>query len=291
MDGVVSVGLPVRKTLQQEQQQWAAKLREDLRLKRLQLPSLPEVTRRLRDAVADRNVSIRTLAQTLSAEPVLVAKLMQAASAAWIGLEAPANLEAAITRLGLHAVRGLVYNYCLSKLFQERQTGPLREELRKVWQRATLTAAYAEMLNAKLGLRENHALMAGMMHNIGELPVYALFSHQRELAGRLDLLKLLLASEKAALGEAILKQWNMPDDVVMVPMALQQSGVDASAATVDVVRVALELAKWQELPNSTVPPIDSMPAAQRLHLDRQKLEPWLNASRKDIHAFSQLLQN
>lgn len=285
------MALLARKTLQQEQKEWSARLREDLRLKRLQLPSLPEVTRRLRETVADPSVSIRMLAQALATEPVLAAKVMQAAGAAWSGLEAPANLDAAISRLGQHAVRGLVYNYCLSKLFQERQTGPLREDLRKVWQRATLTAAFAEMLNVKLAIRESYALLAGMMHNIGELPVFALFAQHRELAGRLDLLKLLLASEKAVLGEAVLKQWDVPADVVAVPAGLTRPGDDSSPQTVDLVRVALELAKWQEVPNSTVPAIDDFPAAQRLKLDRRRLEPWLTQSRKDIQAYTQLLQS
>lgn len=283
------MALFARKTLQQEQQQWSDKLREDLRLKRLQMPSLPEVTRRLREAVADRNASVRTLAQILSAEPALTAKLLHAASAAWMGLEPAANLEVAISRLGLHSVRGLVYNYCLSKLFQERQTGPLRDELRKIWQRATLTAAFAEMLNKKLAVGDSHALMGGMMHNIGALPILALFATQRELAGRFDLLKLLLAADQATLGEAILRQWELPDDVVAVPRAIREAGNDDSLLTVDLVRLALELAKWQELPNSTVPAIDAMPAAIRLKLDRRKLEPWLNESRKSIQAFTQLL--
>lgn len=287
---IATVALPARKTLQQEQQQWSSKLREDLRLKRLQLPSLPEITKRLREAVADRNASMRTLAQILSAEPALTVKLMQAASAAWIGLEPPANLEVAITRLGQQTVRGIVYNYCLSKLFQERQTGPLREELRKTWLRATLTAAYAEMLNKKLAIGDSYALLGGMMHNIGALPVLALFAQQRELAGRLDLLKLLISSEQALLGEAILQQWHMPADVMMVPQGITSDGSDESPTTVDLVRVALVLAKWQELPNSTVPAIDDMPAANRLALNRRKLEPWLTDSRKDIQSYTQLLQ-
>lgn len=291
MEWVLAVITPVRKSLQQEQQQWSARLREDLRLKRLQLPSLPEVTRRLREAVADRSLSIRGLAQILSSEPVLAAKLMQAASGAWTGLEPSATLEQAITRLGQHSVRGIVYNYCLSRLFQERQSGPLREELRKVWLRATLTAAYAELLNVKLAAHESYALLAGMMHNIGELPVLALFSTQRELAGRLDLLKLLLQSEKAALGEAILKQWQMPDEICAVPMGLTSPGDGNSPQAIDIVRVALELARWQESPNATVPAIDNLPAAQRLGLNRQRLEPWLVQSRAALQGFTQLLQH
>ncbi|NQD38252.1 HDOD domain-containing protein [Permianibacter sp. IMCC34836] len=278
-------------TLQQEQQEWSDRLQQDLRLQRLQLPSLPEITQRLREAVADRNISVRALAQVLSAEPVLVAKLMQAASASWIGLEPPANLEVAITRIGMQSVRGIVYNYCLSKLFKERQTGPLRDELRKIWQRATLTAACAQMLASKLALENSHALLAGMMHNIGALPILSLFGQQRELAGRIDLMKLLLASDQALLGEAILQHWQMPDDVIAVPRGLAHEGDADSPVTVDVIRLALELAKWQEVPNSTVPAIDNFPPAQRLHVDRRKLEPWLTQSRKEIQSFLQMLQN
>jgi len=235
-------------------------------------------------------VSVRVLAQTVSAEPVLVAKLMQAGGAAWMGLEPPANIEVAITRIGIHSVRGIVYNYCLSKLFKERQTGPLRDELRKIWNRATMTAACAQMLATKLALKNNHALLAGMVHNIGALPILSLFAQQRELAGRLDLMKLLLSSESALLGEAILQHWQMPDDVIAVPIGMVLDGGAATPVTVDLVRLALELAKWQEDIFANIPALDELPAVQRLALDQAKLKALLSQCQAEILSFNQVLQ-
>ncbi len=278
-------------SLAQEQQFWSNRLHDDLRLQRLQLPSLPDITQRLRETLADPQVSWRTLAPAIAAEPVLTAKVMQTAGAAWTGLEPPSTLEQALARLGLHAVRGLVYNFCLAKLFRDRQTGPLRDELRKIWARSTQIAACAQWLAGKLALENCHAMLGGLVHNIGALPILALFAQQRELAGRLDLLKLLLEHDQGPVGEAVLRAWKMPADVVAVPVGLGSEGRDGEPSTIDVVRLALILDKWLATPDSTVPAIDAMPAARRLQLSRQRLEPWLLVARKELAVLTQQLQN
>lgn len=282
------MALMVRKTVDQEKAEWTARLHEELRLKRIMLPSLPEVTKKLRDVVGDNNASVRLVAQTLSGEPALVARIMKAGSSALLGLEPASNLESAIIRLGMNTTRGLVFNYCLSKLFKERHSGPLREELRKVWMRATLTGGFAQMVAARLKIENSYALLGGLVHNVGALPVISLFSQQRELAGKLDLMRLMMREQQAPLGEIVVRHWGMSDEVVAIPRQVMDESLPASQLG-EIVRVALRFALCYETPGLGIETISNTPAAQRLKIDTAMAEQWLMQARKEMSELQTLL--
>lgn len=279
------------KNAEQERQFWRQQLHEEVRLQRLQLPTLPELTQKLRQIVSDNNAPVRTLAHVIQTDPSLSTRITQAASAAWMGLESANSLEIAITRLGYNAVRGMVYNHCLSRLFRERQTGPLRDELRRIWLRATLTGAYGQRLALHLNIENSHALLAGLLHNIGALPVLSLFAqHKKQLAGKLDLMHWLIAEEQGTLGEMILRQWQVPEDLIPVPKGILTDHPERPTQVIDLARISLLLAIWYETPDSTVPRIDQVPAMQRLRMTLPQLEKFLQETRRDIGEFIQLLQ-
>ena len=282
--------LSARRTPEQERIYWQARLHDDVRLKRLQLPSLPEVTQKLRQAVADNSMPVRMLAQVITSEPALSTRISQSANAAWMGLEQTNSMETAISRLGYNSVRGMVYNYCLSRLFRERQTGPLRDELRKVWHRASLTGAYGQRLSIFLGIENSHALLAGLLHNIGTLPVFAMFAQQKELAGKLDLMRWLIMEEQGAIGEIILRQWGVPEDLIPVPVGVVSDDPDRPTQVIDITRIARECAQWYDTPNCTVPNLDHLPAMRRLRLSLMQLEKFLAETKDEIAELSQLLQ-
>ncbi len=278
-----------RKSPAQELQEWTLLLREEIRSQRMSLPVLPEVTRKLRDVVNDNNVSMRVLAQTLSAEPTLVARIMRAGSSSLLGLEPTQSLETAIARLGVNAVRGMVFNYCLSKLFKERQTGPLKEELRRVWQRATLTGLFGQMLAQRLKIENSYALLAGLVHNVGAMPIIALFSQRKELAGKIDLMRGLMASQQIELSEMIARHWGLPNDIVTIPHRLRQD--NESGQLLDITRCAIKLAEWFESPGFTVDGIARLPAAQRLGIDGAQLASWVADARPQITELYNLLMD
>jgi HD-like signal output (HDOD) protein len=269
-----------RKTPAQELEEWTQRLREDIRLQRLNLPALPEVTRKLRDIVNDNQVSLRALAQALSAEPALVARLLKAGSSSAMGLEPTHSLETAIARLGVNAVRGMVFNYCLSKLFKERQTGPLKEELRRVWQRSTLTGLFGQLLAQRIKQENSYALLAGLIHNVGALPIIALFVQHKELAGKLDLMRGLMASQQTELSELIARHWALPNEVALIPKQLRQDEV--AGTLVDITRCAIKLSEWFESPGFTVDGIARLAAAQRLRIDGAQLAQWVAEARPQI---------
>ncbi len=234
----------------------------------------------MRDVDNDNNVQLRVLAQTLSAEPALVARLLKSASSSIMGLEPTQSLETAIARLGINAVRGMVFNYCLSKLFKERQTGPLKEELRRVWARATLTGLFGQMLAQRLKQENSYALLAGLIHNVGALPIIALFTQRKELAGKLDLMKAMLATEQAALSETIARHWGLNEELAAVPRQLLRD--NESSTLLDITRCAIRLAEWFESPGFTVDGIARLPAARRLHIDGAQLASWVADARGQI---------
>jgi HD-like signal output (HDOD) protein len=278
-----------RKTPAQELSEWTQRLHDDIKSQRMSLPVLPEVTRKLRDVVNDNNVQLRALAQVLAAEPALVAKILKSASSSLMGLEPTQSVETAIARLGVNSVRGMVFNYCLSKLFKERQTGPLKEELRRVWQRSTLTGLYGQMLAQRLKLENSYALLAGLIHNVGALPIIALFTQRKELAGKLELMRAMISAQQAELSEMIARNWGLSAELIAIPRQLKQE--NEQSTLLDITRCAIKLAEWYESPGYTVDGIARLPAAQRLKIDGAQLASWVADSRAEVSDLCHVLSD
>ncbi len=283
--------LPIRRSNEEIYHHWLSRLHEDVRMKRLSLPSLPESTRRLRELVSGpQEQGLRVLAQALTQEPELATRVSKLASAAWLGLHAPGDLETAIARIGMNHVRSLVFNFCLSKLFREKQAGPLREDLKRLRQQAIRTGAAAQWLAARLMPEDANALLAGLTHNVGALPVYAMFMQQKELAGRQDLLTRMVDDVQGSLGELVLQQWGLPEAIWSVPrQVFARTPPPKHTAHGDLICLARRFGLWLEKPDSTVPPLAEMAAAERFGLSRLQLEQWLADGRAELGDWQSLL--
>ncbi|OBS09791.1 HDOD domain-containing protein [Acidihalobacter prosperus] len=180
---------------------------------RMQLPSMPEIAIRIRELAADAETSLNDLAKVIQVDPSLTARLLQAAnSAAYRGTRAVGSVREAITRLGLKRTASLAISITMHNVFKARSPQTARQ-MQMLWETSVEVSATAYIVaRHSRVLDPDHALLAGLMHRVGAVPIL-LFSESLETSG--DELKLAIARLSPMVGGVLLKEWGFEHDVVI----------------------------------------------------------------------------
>lgn len=208
----------------------------DIKSRRLQLPSLPDVALRVCEAVKDDKHNVADLTRIVQMDPALTAKLVQVVnSPLYRAAKKIDSCQGAITRLGLMTTRNLVTSFTLRSLFRPHDT-QLARRLQSTWQHSCRVGAISTVLvRLTRGLDPDRAMLGGLVHAIGELPVLQyLDMHGRQIddVGIADILRRL----RGPLGTFVLKSWQFEDDLAQIP-TLVEHWLRNSGETIDYVDI------------------------------------------------------
>jgi HD-like signal output (HDOD) protein len=198
-----------------------SQLRDEIAKNQLTLPTLPEVALQVRDAVEDDCATAAQIADMVAKDPALAARLLQVAnSPLYRGRVEVDNLAMAINRLGLKLVRSLVISLAMKQMFQATSDS-LDRAFRKVWDDCVQVAAISRVLSKRLAdLEPEQAMLAGLVHQIGSLPVLARIDQLLDDEPEEELIERLIDELAPGLGRAILTHWHFPDSLVQIPEAV-----------------------------------------------------------------------
>jgi len=190
---------------------------DDLESGDLQLPTLPEVALRVRDVVDDENANAVEIAEIIAQDAALSARLIQVAnSPLYRGRQEIDRLSMVVSRLGNKLVRNLVTSQVMKQMFQATNDA-VDERLRAVWEHSVQVAAIARALAGGVpGLLPDQAMLAGLIHDIGTLPILYRAEEREELLETPGLLDQLIARLHTRIGGAILRHWKFPEPLVAV---------------------------------------------------------------------------
>lgn len=166
------------------------------------------------------------LATIVSLDPVISSRLLRLANGAYYGFPARINtVSQAISVIGRKALSNLVLGMAVIGS-TDRLDIPVRET-RRHWQHSLLCALTTRRLGRALGYRGDgeSLFVAGLLHDIGRLVIWhgapeaasALWGQVREETARSVNLVLeveRLGIDHTRMGEALLKQWALPDLLV-----------------------------------------------------------------------------
>jgi HD-like signal output (HDOD) protein len=186
--------------------------------KKLTLPTLPEVALKVRDAVENDNSSAAQVAEMIATDAALSARLLQVAnSPLYRGRNPIDNLQLAVARLGTKLVRSLVVSLIMQQIFQAT-SDLLDKRFRQTWEQSVQIAAISRVLAQNLKhLDKEQALLAGLIHNIGALPVLTMAENYPQLLEDEAELDRVIDALSPRIGQRILKEWDFPDSLVRVP--------------------------------------------------------------------------
>ncbi len=237
----------------------------------LVLPTLPEVALKIREAVESDNSSAQQIAETLTQDASLSARLIQVANSPLYRSRNPIDdLQMAVTRLGIRMVKDLVISLAMKQIFQAT-SDVLDEHFRSTWNTAVEVAAISRMMaSAVPGLNPEQALLAGLIHNIGALPILVMAEDDDDLFNDSDALGEMIILLQGRVGELILKHWNFPEHMIEVVQEAHNFSYehDGDANFVDLVQTSL--LQGGHVPASHEPEDwGSVPAFAKLGMDTE----------------------
>ncbi|HHC72553.1 MAG TPA: HDOD domain-containing protein [Thiotrichales bacterium] len=241
----------------------------DARRGMLELPTLPDVALRVRVAMQDNGRRMAELARIIQVDPALTARLVKVVNSPLYRANRHIDdCHKAITRLGLVTTRNLVMGFTLRNLFQPRQHR-LAERLRESWRHSCRVAAISSVL-ARLtpGVDTGRALLAGLIHDIGELPILLYLEKRGSVEG--IPLERILRQLRAPLGSLVLQAWQFDRELVEVPRRVEEWGEAAEGpiGCLDIVQVAHVHSLFGTGGVSRPPPLYELPAFRRLPISR-----------------------
>lgn len=206
----------------------------------LELPSLPEVALRIREAAEDQFVSATSLAKEVGVDAGLAAQLVRIANSPMFrATRSIDDLSQAISRLGVDYSANLVTGLAMQNMFQAT-TEFVDKRLRQAWKTSTEVAAWSSILSKRCpNLRPDQATLAGLTHSIGILPILGWVEENDHIVRDSMTLDRVIEAIHPSIGAMIMRHWNFADEIVCVPENYQALDHESAQADyVDVVCVA-----------------------------------------------------
>lgn len=222
-------------------QTFIAELLEDLENDNLILPTLPEVALRVRDTLEDEDTSLADVSKVITTDAALSARLIQVSNSPLLRTSRQIEtVEGAVTRMGSNMVRNLVTSIVMEQMFQATSDAT-DTRLRQTWEHSTQVAAIASALASQYGrLKPDMALLAGLVHDIGVLPILSRVEDIPKLIEDEVALDLIISEAHCTIGQSILTKWNFPVELIAVAAEHEnlQRNSGGEIDYVDVVMVA-----------------------------------------------------
>ncbi|HCJ28228.1 MAG TPA: histidine kinase [Pseudomonas sp.] len=206
----------------------------------LVLPTLPEVALRVREAAEDPDVSIPMLAKVIGNDTALTARIIKVVNSPLLRTNREINdLQMAISRLGINYTSNLATGLAMEQMFQAT-TDVVDRKMREVWNKSTEVAAISHVLCRNFTrLPADQATLAGLVHQIGVLPILTYAEEHNALLSDSISLNHVIDRIHPIIGEKILRAWEFPEPIAMVPgQHLNFSRASDKVDYVDIVQVA-----------------------------------------------------
>ena len=206
----------------------------------LVLPTLPEVALRVREAAEDPNISIPALSKVIGNDAALTARVIKVVNSPLLRTNKEiTDLNMAISRLGINYTSNLATGLAMEQMFQAT-SDVIDNKMRDVWNRSTEIAGICHVLCRHFTrLMPDQATLAGLVHQIGILPILTYAEESNALLKDSISLNHIIDRIHPILGEKILRAWDFPEQIATVPSNyLDFQRQSKTVDYIDIVQVA-----------------------------------------------------
>lgn len=241
--------------------------KQDLASNNFTLPSLPDVALRINQSIDWDECSGQGVAKAVTGDPAMAVKLISAANSPLIrGMSSIKTCEEAVFRLGMETTQRLVWIFALRELFDSKE-GAIKTRMKALWAHCVEVAAIAYLLaKYSKGLSPDEAMLAGLIHDIGVIPVLVYADANRDLLGD-DSLDDIADALKGEAGRLMLEQWDWSPELINAVVHAEnwhyESAGDEPDYT-DLVILAQLHAAIDKPEETRFPALDSVPSFNKL---------------------------
>jgi HD-like signal output (HDOD) protein len=258
------------------QNAFAHQFMDNLTQGKLNIPNLPDIAVKIRQADTD-TIGIAEFVKLINLDPVIAAKLIQVVNSPVYRPVSPiTNCLDAVNRLGISATRNLITALTMKNLIRSR-TPLMKKRIQEAWVQSVKVSSLSYIL-AKLinKVDPEEALLAGLVHNIGILPILIYADSLPAESYLISELDEAIPEIQGQLGAYMLEKWQFPDSLKTVPVRTENwfNNFNDSLDINDVI----VLAKFHNILASQkkgeLPLINTLPAFQKL--EKKILSPDLS---------------
>jgi len=208
---------------------------------KLVLPTMPEMAIKVREASDDPDAGIMDLSKVISNDAALAARIIKVANSPLF--RAPREIEdlnMALSRLGMESTANLATGLAMEQMFQATSDN-IDKRMREVWRSSSEIAGICHVLcKHYTKLRPDQAALAGLVFQIGVLPILSYAEDHPSLLRDSISLDMVIDAAHPLIGVKILTAWEFPQELRKVPVEyknfnVQKPQVDYS----DLVTVAM----------------------------------------------------
>ena len=233
------------------------------------LPSMPEVAIKINQAVQDESLDIQKIADIIQSDPMISARAVQVANSAMYASSQPVQtIKRAVQRIGLRAMRAIVMSVTLRNLYAP-QSPLIKKRMKIYYQHSIRVGVICHALTKNIkGLDPEQAFLAGLLHDIGTVPILIRADNHSEIKDNHELLDKILHGLKTKVGAMLLKQWGFEQALITVAENSENwQRENIKADYCDVVQVAQLHCEMMGGNKLDAPPIEELPAFERLGLN------------------------
>lgn len=269
-------------------------LASELSKGKVDLPSFPDIALRVRQVLADENVTQEQVVRVVGSEPALAARLLQIANSAALNFTGKAitELRTAINRMGHNMVRSAAIAFAMSQLKKVDSLKGLEQPLDQLWKNSAAVAAMSHAVARRFSkVNPDTAMLAGLLHGIGKLYILTRSSKHPALFADQATYNQIVRDWHSAVAKALLENWDMAEEIVCAVSDYEdmERDHDGPVDLTDVLTVGNLLASFKEHPESIEINMHDVAACKRMNIDRATYEKLIDESESEIDALRQAL--
>ncbi len=187
----------------------------------VKLPSPPAIALRILETVRKEDSSFDELAEIISSDPALTAKILKVANSSFYSLNSKVDsIPRALSILGVDVLKNIALSFVIASKMKGTSQGGF--DFDYFWKRAITAAVGAELLAPLLKHRSDDTFVTSLLQDIGVVVLY--FCRTDDYSKVLDekrasgipvceIEKQIFGFDHQEVGYEILKQWGLPESI------------------------------------------------------------------------------
>jgi len=188
-----------------------------------EIPTLPVIYQKLFQKMQDPNVSVPQIAEIISQDQALTAKILHLVNSAFYGYSKEIRtISRAVVILGFQSVRSAALAISVFDFFSGEDSNQI--DMTQFWKHSIACGSICKILAAEVRIsQQEEAFVVGLLHDTGKLIEKRYFpadfdelvqAAQEQQMTWFDMEKALFQINHATIGKAIFRAWDFPSSVV-----------------------------------------------------------------------------
>jgi len=193
----------------------------DIKSNKITLPALPEVVIKTRKLLDDENSTANQISRAISSDATITTRMLRLVNSPLYRSDHKIEeVKAAITRLGNKNVRSVITTLAMEQLYSTAFSKPIQKILHETWQHSAHVAALCYLIardyTSLHPLDPDEAMLAGLIHDIGKLPILEYIEMVPDLMINEVAMRKVIEILHTRIGKLVLKTWNFSDELISV---------------------------------------------------------------------------